>query len=134
MQLHQDAPFHLISKILVLELVQASRQHRRARDQHDRQRRLHHQQRLARERRAILRAPARPPQSFRGIGARGKPRGDRAEDDGRHQGQCEGERQNREGGHGADGKEVRAVEGEREQQARCRHRHHQTGQAAAERE
>ena len=73
-----------------------------------------------------------PRKRFRGMGARGKPRGRRAKDDSRYQGQGEGKRQDHQGRHGADGKKVGAMERQSEQQARRGHRHQQSGNAAAD--
>src|SRR5581483_2861495 len=49
-QADYDAPLHLISEILALELVKAARQHGGPRNQNDGQGGLHNQERLARER------------------------------------------------------------------------------------
>ena len=92
----------------MLELVQASRQHRRAGDEHDGQGRLHDQQRRAREGRMIAGAAARPAQRFDRIGARRQPGGRRAEDDAGQQRQAERERQHEQRRQRADGKELRS--------------------------
>ena len=78
---HDDATAHAEAEILVFELAQAARQHRRAGDEDDRQRRLDDQQRGARERRVIAGAATGAAQRFDRIGARRQPRGHGAEND-----------------------------------------------------
>ena len=120
-QRHDDASLHLIAEVLMFELVQASRQHRRAGDEHDGQRRLHDEQRRPRERRMIAGAAARPAQRLDRIGARRKPRGRRTEDDARHQRQPEREREDKERWPRADGQELCIREGQREEEPRGAH-------------
>src|SRR5208337_4911133 len=85
-QLYQHAPLNSVSKVLMLELVEAARQQRRTGDQDNRQCSLHDQQPLAGERGMIAGSATRPVQGFRGIGTCGKPCGNRAENDSRYQG------------------------------------------------
>src|SRR6266700_5743897 len=105
----------------MLELVEAARQHGGTGDEDNRQGGLHNEQRFAGEPRTILRAAARSPQRFRRIGARGKPRGSRAENDSGYERQAEGKRQYRERWCGAKGKEMGAVESKGQQQTRRSH-------------
>ena len=118
----------------MLKLVEASRQHRCTGDQHYRERRLHYQQPFAGKRGMIARTAARSAQGFRGVGTRGKPRRSRTKDDARHQRQSEGKRHDHERWHGPDGKEMRAVERQRQQQPRGSHGHHKPDHAAARRQ
>src|SRR5437899_2362500 len=128
---HFHAVLHLVSEVLMLELVEAARQHGGTGDEHNRQGGLHNEQRFAGERRTILRAASRSPQRFRRIGARGKPGGSRAKNDSGYERQGEGKRQYHERWRGADGKEMGAVEGERKQQTGRSHGHQKPDNAAA---
>ena len=90
----------------MLELVEAAGQHGGAGDQNDRQGGLDNQQRFPGKRRTILRAAARAPKGFGGIGTRSEPGGSRAENNSGDERQGEGKRQYHERWRGADGKEV----------------------------
>ncbi len=90
---NHDASLDLVSEILVLEFVEAARQHGCAGHQHNGKRGLHDQQRFARERRTVTGAAARSAQRIRRISAGGKPCRRRPEDDSRDQSQNESETQ-----------------------------------------
>ncbi len=132
--IHHHAPLHLISEVLMLQLVQASRQHRRAGHQHNGQRRLYHQQRLAREGRPIPGSAAGTAQRLRRIGARGKPRGSRPKNDSRQQRQPQRKGQHHERRRDTNRQKMRVVERQCQQQSRRCHCHHQAGDSSANRQ
>src|SRR5271170_5795 len=61
-QIYHHAPLYLVTKILMLELIEAAAQHRRPCHEYDGDGGLHHEQRFAREGRTILGAAARTAQ------------------------------------------------------------------------
>src|SRR5438477_4219989 len=65
---HFHAVLHLVSEVLMLELVEAAGQHSGAGNENNRQGGLHNEQSLASKRRTILRAAARTAKRFGGIG------------------------------------------------------------------
>ena len=133
-QRHDDAALHLVPELLMFELVQTPREHRRAGHEHDRQRRLHDQQRLPRERRVIAGAAARSAQRVHRIGPCGEPRRRRTEGDAGQQRQPERKRENNQRRRGADREEVCVRECQREEQSGGAHRDEQSGDAARDRE
>jgi hypothetical protein len=79
-------------------------------------------------------AAARPVQNVCRVGTCGKPRRNCTEDNPRHKGQSEGERQDYERRRGADGKEVCAMKGECKQRACACYGHEKSCNTAAHRE
>ena len=78
---HFHAVLHLVSEVLMLELVEAAGEHGGTGDQNYRQGGLHDKQSFAGERRTILGTAACAAECFGGIGTRGEPRRSCAEDD-----------------------------------------------------
>src|SRR6266513_61021 len=125
------AVLHLEAEVLMLELIEAAGQHSGAGDQNDRQGGLHNEQSLASKRRTILSAAACTAKRFGGISARGEPRGSRAKNDSGDESQGKGKRQDHERWRSADGKKMRAVEGESKQQTRRSHGYQKPDNATA---
>ena len=128
---HGHTSFDGVPEMLMLQLVETSRQHGGACDQHHRERRLHDQQRLPGRRGMIARAPAGSAQGFERARAGGEPGRSRAKNDARRQrdrkGKCQysGRRQ------GADGNEAYPPKCQRQQQAPGRNGDTESGNASA---
>jgi hypothetical protein len=132
-QRHQDPSRHLVAKVLVLELVEAARQHRRAGDEHYRQRGLDDEQRLARERRVVAGAAARAAERIDGIRPRCEPGRRHAEEDACDEREEERKAEHRQRRARADRQEVGVRERQIEQQLRRAHGDDETGDTAGHR-